>query len=792
MQKSDSCNNYTKTTKHLYTRQIMRYIILGLLLVFAHYAVSQNYNISGVITEENTLEPVVGVAIGVKNNSNIGEISDVKGMYSINLPAGDYTLLYKIVGYKPLEKKITVKGNLTVDVTLEPDLVLLDEIEVSALKKDRNIKNVESGVDRLEVATISKIPVLLGEKDILKTLQLLPGVQSAGEGNTGFYVRGGSEDQNLILLDNATVYNPSHLFGFFSTFNSDAVEDITIYKGSMPANYGGRLSSTLDVSMRDGDMKKYGITGGIGLISSRLTVEGPIKTDKASFIVSARRTYADALARAAGVKQVKKSSLYFYDLNAKISYHLSKKDKLTLTAYHGRDKLGLDDLMNTDWGNTIAGVKWNHIFSDKASSTTSFSYTNYSYNVGIEMTSDIDIASHIRDYNLSQEFTLLPSERSTVKLGVTSVYRQIVPGEITARDTTKYSVDPYTHRYSWDNAIYASHNLKLTDELEVNYGLRGSVFSVLGGGNYYKFNNNQQVTDTIHTKRGEFVKNYFNLEPRISVAYQLNDFSSIKTAYTRTTQNLHMLSTSPMSNTFDRWTGSTNYIKPEIADQISFGYFRNFANNMFEFSAEVYYKGLKNQIDYKDAADILGDDNFETEILFGKGRAYGLELFLKKKHGRLNGWIGYTLSRSEKKIDKINDNKWYAANQDRTHDLSVVAIYELNKRWTISGTWVYASGNPMTFPSGKYMVDGHTIQYYEGRNQYKAEPFHRLDLGATFVMVDNAKRYSELSFGLYNAYGRQNVYMYDFRQSQKNPSVSEMYKIYLFSVIPSISWNFRY
>ena len=770
----------------------MKYIILGFCLFFTHQLASQSYSVSGIITEENTLEPVVGVTIGVKNKPAYGDISDAKGNYTLTLPAGDHTLLYRIVGYKPFEKKVTIKGNITIDITMQADLVLLDEIEVSAIKKDRNIKNVESGVDRLEVATISKIPVLLGEKDILKTLQLLPGVQSAGEGNTGFYVRGGSEDQNLILLDNATVYNPSHLFGFFSTFNSDAVEDMTIYKGSMPANYGGRLSSTLDVGMRDGNMKKYNATGGIGLISSRLTLEGPIKTDKASFIVSARRTYADALAHAMGVKQIKKSTLYFYDLNAKISYHLSAKDKLTFTAYHGRDKLGLKDVMKTDWGNTVAGLKWNHIFSPQASSTTSFSYTNYSYNVGIDLTSEIDVASHIRDFNFSQEFSFLPSEKSTIKTGVSSIYHQIVPGEVTARDTTKYEIDPYAHRYSWENAIYASHNFKATDDLEVNYGLRGSLFSVLGGGDYYNFNDNQEVISTIKTKRGEFVKNYFNLEPRVSLAYQLNEFSSVKTAYARTTQNLHLLSTSPMSSTFDRWTGSTNYIKPEIADQVSLGYFRNFANNMFEFSAEVYFKDLKNQIDYKDAADILGDDNFETEILFGKGRAYGMELFLKKKHGRLNGWIGYTLSRSEKKIDKINDNKWYAANQDRTHDLSVVAIYELNKRWTISGTWVYASGNPMTFPSGKYMVDGQTIQYYEGRNKYRAQSFHRLDLGATFVMVDNGKRYSELSFGLYNAYGRQNVYMYDFRQNQSNPGVSEAYKIYLFSVIPSISWNFKY
>lgn len=767
-------------------------LLITILLCFAIQASSQNtFKIKGKIKDKSTLEALTGVTVFSQQHPTQGCISDQTGEYLIELPAGTHTLTYSYVGYKSQEKEVAINSNMNINIQLETDDIMLSEIEIS-VKKDINVKSVQSGVDRLEIETINKIPVLLGEKDILKTLQLLPGVQLGGEGSTGFYVRGGSEDQNLILLDNATVYNPSHLFGFFSTFNSDAVDDLTIYKGSMPANYGGRLSSTLDVSMKEGDMQKYKLHGGIGLISSRLALEGPIKTDKASFIVTARRTYADALARLAGVEAVKQSTLYFYDLNAKMTYKISNKDKITFTAYHGRDKLGLDDIMRTDWGNSIATLKWNHVFSPKLSSTTTASYTNYSYKVGIDMTSDIDIKSHIRDYNLGQELSYYPNENNLFKAGFNSIYHEIVPGEIHARDSTKVKADPYHHRYSWENSIYASHNLKVSDKLEVNYGLRANIFSVLGGGNYYKFNDNQEVIDTIKTKRGEFVKTYFNLEPRLSVAYQLNKSSSVKAAFSRTTQNIHMLVTSPMANTYNRWTANTNYIKPEIANQISLGFFKNFAKNTYEFSAEIYYKNLENQIDYKDAADILGDDNFEPELLFGKGRAYGLELFLKKKYGRFNGWIGYTLSRSEKKIDKINNNEWYVANQDRTHDVSIVGIYELNKRWTLSGTWVYSTGTPVTFPSGKYIVDGHTLKYYEGRNKYRMPAFHRLDLGATYVMVDNGKRYSELSFGLYNAYGRQNAYMYNFRQSTDDPSVSEIYKVYLFSVIPSISWNFKF
>lgn len=771
----------------------IKFTLIAVFCIFSLQIFSQNtFQVKGVIRDKSTLETLIGVTVFVKEKPTLGCTSNQSGEYLLNLPIGNHTLMYSYIGYTTSEKKVKISGHTTIDALLETDNIMLSEVQISAFKKDMNIKSVQSGVDRLEIETINKIPVLLGEKDILKTLQLLPGIQLGGEGSTGFYVRGGSQDQNLILLDNAPVYNPSHLFGFFSTFNSDAVEDLTIYKGSMPANFGGRLSSTLDVSMRDGNMKKHEVTGGIGLISSRITLDGPIKTDKASFIISARRTYADALARLAGVKAINKSTLYFYDLNAKLTYQVSNRDKLTLTAYHGRDKLGLEDVMKTDWGNTIGALKWNHVFSPEVSSTTTLSYTNYSYNVGIDMTSEIDIASHIRDYNLSQDFTWLPDITNTLKAGFSSIYHEIVPGEIHARDTTKVEADPYKHRYSWENAIYASHNLKVTDELEINYGLRANIFSVLGGADYYKINNNQEVTDTIRTRKGEFVKTYFNLEPRFSAAYQLNSHSSVKAAFSRTTQNIHMLATSPMANTFDRWTASTNYIKPEIANQFSLGYFRNFAKDSYEFSAEVYYKNLENQIDYKDAADILGDDNFEPELLFGKGRAYGLELFLKKKYGRLNGWIGYTLSRTEKKIDKINNGEWYAANQDRTHDVSVVAIYELNKRWTLSGTWVYSTGNPVTFPSGKYVVDGHVIKYYEGRNQYRMPAFHRLDLGASYVMVDNEKRYSELSFGLYNAYGRQNAYMYSFRQNTDDPTVSEMYKIYLFSVIPSITWNFKF
>ncbi|WP_165044218.1 TonB-dependent receptor [Dysgonomonas sp. ZJ709] len=765
-----------------------------LLLLSATLSAQNKYTIKGKVCEAETQEWLVGVSVGIKELPQQGSFSNESGNYTISLSPGEYTLIFKLLGFHTQEKRVKVEKNQTLDIDLLSEVVSLNEIEITAVKRDENVKSVQMGVDRLEIETINKIPVLLGERDILKTIQLLPGIQSAGEGNTGFYVRGGSGDQNLILLDNALVYNPSHLFGFFSTFNSDAVGDMTIYKGSMPVQYGGRLSSALDVSMRDGNMKDYTVSGGIGLISSKLTVEGPLQKDKSSFIVSGRRTYADALGKLMGVSAVNSSTLYFYDLNAKLSYILSDNDKLTISAYHGKDKLGLNDIAMVDWGNSLVSGKWNHRFSNKASSMTSLTLTNYGYNVTVDLTDKFKVASTITDYNINQEFNFYPNSKNTIKLGFNSIYRTIVPGNITAEDPEALEVTPFAHRYSWENSIFASNNTKINDNLEISYGIRVSTASTLGGGDFFTYDNYNNVVDTITSRRGEFVKTYFNFEPRFSIAYQLDKVSSIKAAFTRTAQNMHMLKVSNMEATpSDRWVTNTNHIKPELANQVSLGYFRNFANNTFEFSAEVYYKNLENQIDYKDGtADIMRKENVEPYLLFGKGRAYGLELFLKKKYGRFNGWVGYTLARSEKKIDGINDGDWYVANQDRTHDISVVGMFDLTKKWSLSGTFVYATGAPMTFPSGKYVVDGHVIPYYEGRNLYRAPAYHRMDLGATCILKNTKRRYSELVFSLYNAYGRKNAYAYGFRQSKEDSSKSETYMIYLFSVIPSVSWNFKF
>lgn len=771
-------------------------ILLTLFGIYSTMLSQQRYAVKGRIYDSNTHEQLESVSVGIKERPQDGELSDDAGNYTLWLTSGKYTIVFRLLGYQTQKIPITIdKKNLSVNIDLQPESVSLGEVEISARKRDENVKSVQMGVEKLEVEAISKVPVLFGEKDILKTIQLLPGVQTAGEGNTGFYVRGGSSDQNLILLDNALVYNPSHLFGFFSTFNSDAVENMTIYKGSMPPQFGGRLSSTLDVGMRDGNMKDYSVSGGIGLISSRLTAEGPLQKEKSSFIVSGRRTYADALGRLMGIEAVKNSTLYFYDLNAKFSYVVSDKDKLTVSAYYGKDKLGLKDITNVDWGNGIAAIKWNHIFSEKAASATSLNITDYTYNVHMDLTDKFSIASHITDYNITQDFSFYPNNTHAIKIGYNTIYHRLAPGDVDSDNPESFSdLNSFTHRYGWDNAIYANDNIKFNNRFEIGVGLRLATSSVLGGPDLYEYDENKNIISTKKTKKGDIEKTYWSLEPRISSAYQLTKESSLKAAFARTTQNMHLLKVSNMESTpTDRWAFNTNYIKPEVADQISLGYFRNFDNNNFEFSAEIYYKKLKNQMDYRDGAvDIYNTENIEPDLLFGKGRAYGIELFLKKKYGRFNGWLGYTLSRSERKIEGINNNEWYVANQHRTHDFSVVGMYDLNRKWSLSATWVYTSGAPMSFPSARYIVDNHAVYYYEGRNLYRAPAYHRLDLGATCTLKKTKKYTSELAFSIYNAYARQNPYLYGFRQNEDDYQKSESYMIYLFSVIPSITWNFKF
>ncbi|MDR1809799.1 MAG: TonB-dependent receptor [Prevotella sp.] len=749
------------------------------------------FTVSGMVKDANTNETLTGVPVGVKELPRKGTATNEHGFYSITLPQGKYTLQLSYLGYEPAEIAISLTKNLSQPVLLKPSAIGLDEVVVINRKSDENISGVQTGVEKIGLQEIQKLPVLMGERDLIKTIQLLPGVKSTGEGSTGMYVRGGSADQNAILLDNAPLYNASHLMGFFSTFNSDAVKDATLYKGAMPAQFGERLASTLEVQMRDGDSRNYRLGGGVGLISSNLSVEGPISQDKASFLLSGRRTYADVLARMSGVEDAQNATLYFYDLNLKLNWLVSDRDKLFFSGYMGNDNMSVKEVISTDWGNTTAALRWNRILHPKWFLNSSLIYNRYGYNMDVEMGMDVQISGQIDDYIWKQELQYFHSPNSVWRLGYSTTYHDIAPGKLDG-DTALWNRLTMQHRYSWENGIYASNTLKLSDKLEVMYGLRLSTFSVLGKGDFYTLNERYEIIDTTSYRSGEFVKTYLNREPRLSAVYKLNAVSSLKAAYGRTTQNMHLVSYAMMMGLMDRWTSSTNIIKPQIADQITLGYFRNFADNEYEFSMEGYYKDMRNQIDFKDHANVYGVEGVETELRFGKGRAYGIEWLLRKKTGKLTGWLGYTLARSEKKIDGVNNNRWYPAMQDRTHDVSIVGIYELNKKWTLSATWVYYTGNAITYPSGKVVYDGQEYPYYHERNGYRAPSYHRLDLGATCILKQRKNYYSELSFSLYNAYGRENPYVIYFDVKKDDPTQITAYQYSLFRFVPSISWNFKF
>lgn len=767
--------------------------LLGLLMIVATAKAQQTYTISGAIKSKQTGETLIGASIKVLNKQT-GTVSNEYGFFSITLPKGTYSIEVSAIGMQPDTREIILDKNTTLTVTLTDADKSMGSVTVTASTKGRSISSAQMGIEKLSTNEIKNIPVLLGERDVLKAIQLLPGIKSAGDGNSGFYVRGGAADQNLILLDEAPVYNASHLLGFFSTFNSDAIKDVTVYKGGMPAQYGGRLSSVLDIKMNDGNNQNYSASGGVGLISARLNVEGPIQKDRSSFLISGRRTYADMFLKLSKDSTLNNNTLYFYDLNAKMNYTPGKKDKLYLSGYFGRDKLGLGETFGLTWGNSTATLRWNHLFNSKLFSNTSLIFSNYDYTVSINNGGNkFNIFSQIRDYNLKQEFQWYANSSNTVRFGVNTIYHRIRPGEVTSPDNSSVNGEVLQHRYSWENAIYASNEWKLSNTINVTYGLRLTAFSISGKGDFYTINSDGNILDTLHYSNGQFVKTYINPEPRLAISYLFNPTTSVKASYVRNVQNLHLISNSTASSPTDKWIASTNNIQPEIADQVSLGYYKNLAGNRYELTIEAYYKSMQNQIDYRDGANVFSNmDAIETQLLFGKGRAYGIEWLFKKKAGKFTGWLSYTLSKTERKINGINNNDWYNARQDRTHDVAIVTSYQLNRKWMLSANWVYYTGDAVTFPAGKYRVDDQVVFYYTQRNSYRMPAYHRLDLGATCTLKQTKRTLSELSFSLYNAYGRENAYTIEFRQSETDPQKTEAVQTALFKFIPSISYNFKF
>jgi len=753
----------------------------------------EKYTVSGTIRSARTGETILGATIRVADPPG-GVTSNEYGFYSVTLPAGDHQLEISAVGFASQTLPISLAGNVVMNIRLNEEAKDLQEVTVTASSATRSLTSTQMGLEKINIKETKNIPVLFGERDVMKTIQLLPGIKSAGDGNSGFYVRGGSADQNLILLDEATVYNASHLLGFFSTFNSDAIKNVSVYKGDMPAQYGGRLASAVDIKMNDGNNKDLGVSGGVGLISARLNIEGPIQQDRSSFLISGRRTYADVFLKLSSDTTVNRSRLYFYDLNAKANYAFGSKDRLYLSGYFGRDVLSQSNLAGLNWGNSTATLRWNHLFNSRLFSNTSLIYSNFDYKIFVhENGNDFTIFSQIRDWNWKEELQWYAGSKHTIQTGINGIFHTIRPGEITSsgKDAgVNSSILP--RRYSVESAVYATDTWKPSGRLSLTYGLRVSAFSILGKGDYYNFDTNGNVTDTMHYRSGQVVKTYLNPEPRIAASYQLDQSSSLKASYTRNSQYLHLVTNSTTSSPTDKWIASTNVVKPEISDQWSAGYYKNLSEDRYELSVETYYKRMQNQIDYRNGANIFTNAPIETQLLYGIGRAYGIEWLLKKKTGRFTGWLSYTLSRTERKINGINNDQWYNARQDRTHDIAIVGIYQLNKKWTLSANWVFYTGDAVTFPNGKYTADGEVYFYYTNRNGYRMPNYHRLDLGATCQLKKHKKFSSELAFSLYNAYGRKNAYQIDFRQGKDNPNTTEAVQTSLFTFVPSISYNFKF
>jgi outer membrane receptor protein involved in Fe transport len=758
-----------------------------ILTSFSTTALAQDKVVlSGTVKDNQTGESIIRAIIRVKELPNIGVFSNEYGFYSISLAKGNYTISVSQVGYEMYNNKIQIDSNIINNIQLSANN-LLKAVVVESSKKNNNLTKAQMGTETLNMVAISKVPVIFGEKDILKTLQLLPGVKSAGEGNSGYYVRGGAADQNLILLDEAPVYNASHLLGFFSTFNSDAIKDATLIKGNSPAIYGGRLSSVLDVKMKEGNNKDYVVNGGLGLISSRVSIEGPIQNEKSSFILSGRRTYADMFLKA--TEKFKDNILYFYDLNMKANYTINAKNKIYLSGYFGKDELGLGDTFGIDWGNKTGTIRWNKIMSNKLFLNTSLIYSDYNYNVKLKNgETNFNINSNIKDVNLKQDYTFYADPKNNLRFGFNTILHTITPSTFSGTVTNSLSKQG---RNGLENAIYLSNNYKPNNDLSLDVGLRVSAYTLMGGDDYNIYSNGN-VQSTIKLAKSSFGKTYINPEPRFTLNYRITDQNSFKAGYARNVQHLHILSNSTASSPSDQWIGNSYNIKPEISDQYSIGYVNTLNQNMFEMSTELYYKNLQNQLDYVDGAEVNTLADVESALLYGVGRAYGFEWLLKKKEGLFTGWVSYTLSKTERKIDGINQNNWYNAKQDRTHDIAVVGIYTINSKWSVSGVFVYNTGDAVTFPTGKYAFQGQTLYQYASRNANRMPDNHRLDISVTYDKKRKKKIQESWNFSLYNVYGRENAYRITFQDDPNNLSRTQIIQTSLFRWVPSITYQFKF
>lgn len=772
-------------------------IFLYLLFIANILNGQEKYGVKGIVKCSDNKEVLSGVTVLVES-LNVGTSTDKNGFYELFLPQGSYTIKFSFVGYISETKTVNITDSFNeLNISLKIDNKMLDAVVVSSTRKDANVTELKMSVQTIDMVRVRKIPSLMGEIDVIKSIQLLPGVHAASEGSSGFSVRGGSPDQNLILLDDVPVYNASHFLGFFSVFNNDVIKDATLYKGDIPAMYDSRLSSVLDIKTLDEIPYKFNMQGGIGALTSRLTLNVPFNKGKSAILLGGRITYGGVLACNL-IKNLRGNSMYFYDFNAKIMHTLNEKNRLFVSTYLGDDILGMDSLMSMTYGNKNVTARWNHVFNDKLTSNLSVFYTNYRYKIGVNMNPyDFSITAGIEDLSAKYDFTYLMNENITSRFGVSSTFHQYGQGKLDDKTGVigmYIGVDPSNEvvRKALEHSVYFSNDHKLGPLFSIRYGLRLSLFQNIGKETLFLFDEKYNCYDQINYASGDIFNTEANLEPRLAAMYQIDEFSSIKASYLRTVQYAQVATNATGGIPFDLWFPSSPNIKPQKCDQFALGYFRNFRNNEIETSVELFYKNIHNVIDFADDAFFIGNLYVDGEVRAGKGRAYGAEFLARKNFGKLSGWISYTYSRSKRTVKDINFGEEYVSPYDRPHNVSIVLNYELTKRFDVSATWVYNTGQPVTYPYGKYTVDGVTYSIYNGeRNKSRYPDYHRLDLSATLKCKDRHKNWKgEWNLSVYNAYGRKNTWAVIFLPDGENNIQTQ--QISLFSFIPSISYNFKF
>lgn len=782
----------------------LKFLLLFTCLVLKQFG-QEKFAISGYIKDSKNGESIIGATV-YEQGTNIGASANEYGFFALTLPKGPHIIAVSLIGYQTFTFSVNLEKNITKNVELSEEGKQLDEVVIMGEAEDKNVKSVEMSTAKLDIKQINKVPALLGEVDVVRAIQLLPGVTTVGEGASGFNVRGGNIDQNLILLDEAPVYNSSHLFGFFSVFNPDAVKDVKLIKGGIPAQYGGRVSSILDVRMKEGNSKRLAVTGGIGSIFSRLSIEAPILKDKASFIIAARRSYIDALVKpfVKSTNPLKEADFYFYDLTAKFNWRINDKNTVFASGYLGRDVFGVS-VFNFNNGNATGTVRWNHIFNKKLFFNLTSFYSKYSYSLRFatdDNNQGFDWKSNIINYSVKPDFTYFLNNKNTIRFGAQALMYDFLPFDATGKfenATIKFKSDK---RYGVEYSAYVGNEHKLLPRLTVEYGLRVSMYSYMGKGKAFTFGDttlNEQLPlrETREYGAWETIKSYVNPEPRFSMNYVINSFSSIKASYNRMAQYIQLISNTAASTPLDVYTLASNNLKPLTADQASIGYFRNFRENMFETSVEFYGKYLKNQLDYIDNADLFINPTVENQLLQGYGRAYGTEFYVKKNKGKFTGWISYTISKTERLVSGVSNGDWFRSRYDRTHALNTSVSYDIAKRWSVSANFVYLSGTPATFPNSKLQIQNLNIPYNTDgtRNNYRITPYHRLDLGATynFKKNDTRKFKQSIVLSVYNVYNRRNAFSIYFRTNKDNSLQTEAVRFSMIgSFVPAITYNFNF